>query len=230
MDWEAVKRAIGFFSVELVPEGGIIGLGSGSTSQEFIKALSQRYTKKTCGIQCVGSSIESEMLAKIHGLPVLELGDWVSTIDVAFDGADAVDEEGTAIKGAGGALVREKIVLSAAKKRILMIDERKWKKPWKECLLPVAIVPFGATITCREIQQMGMSGSIRKRGILPFLTNDGNFIFDVTLPSGALSLDQLDKKIKQIPGVVDTGIFFHIASEIVIGYGSGNVEHKVVRI
>ena len=111
-----------------------------------------------------------------------------------------------------------------------MIDERKWKKPWKECLLPVAIVPFGATITCREIQQMGMSGSIRKRGILPFLTNDGNFIFDVTLPSGALSLDQLDKKIKQIPGVVDTGIFFHIASEIVIGYGSGNVEHKVVRI
>ena len=140
MEWERVKQNLGTFSATLVPSSGLIGLGTGSTSIEFIKALAR--TTPT-GIQCVASSLETELIAKTRGLSVIDPRNWTCDVDVTFDGADAVDEEGTAIKGAGGALVREKIVAHASKRLVLMIDERKWKKPWQECLLPVAVIPFG---------------------------------------------------------------------------------------
>ena len=228
MDWEQVKQEIAAFSVTLAPQFGLIGLGTGSTSNEFIKALAQSYAKNHQGIQCIASSLESELLAKTRNLPVLDQKDWTTEVDVTFDGADAVDEEGTAIKGAGGALLREKILAHSSKRFVLMVDERKWKKPWQECLLPVAVIPFGFSATFREIQQLGMKGALRMRGTTPFLTNDGLFIIDIPLTFALHSLARLDRDLREIPGVVETGIFFHFASEIVIGYGDGKVEHKMV--
>jgi ribose 5-phosphate isomerase A len=230
MDWEAVKQEIGAFSAKLVPQSGLIGLGTGSTSFEFIKALALIYNKNGHDIQCIASSLETELLAKTKKLPVLDQKNWTTEIDVTFDGADAVDEEGTAIKGGGGALLREKILARSSKRFVLMVDERKWKKPWQECLLPVAIIPFGLSATLREIQQLGMKGTLRMHREAPFLTNDGLYIIDIPLTFALHSLARLDRDLKEIPGVVDTGIFFHFASEIVIGYGNGNVEHKMVMV
>ena len=230
MDWESVKQEIGAFSANLVPQSGLIGLGTGSTSIEFIKALSQLYTKKTQTFQCIASSIETEELAKAKNLPVVDAKNWDTEIDVTFDGADAVDEEGTAIKGGGGALLREKILAHSSKRFVVMIDERKWKKPWDECLLPVAAIPFGVSTTLREIREKGMKPELRMRAGTPFITNDGLYIIDIPLTFALHSLARLDRDLKEIPGVVETGVFFHFASEIVIGYGNGKVEHRKVMV
>jgi ribose 5-phosphate isomerase A len=230
MDWEVVKHEIGAFSANLAPKSGLIGLGTGSTSTEFIKALAQIYAKGNQEFQCIASSIETELLAKEKKLPLVEVNNWNTEIDVTFDGADAVDEEGTAIKGGGGALLREKILAHSSQRFIVMIDERKWKMPWEECILPVAIIPFGFAATLREIREKGMKPELRMREGTPFVTNDGLYIIDIPLTFTLHSLARLDRDLKEIPGVVETGIFFHFASEIVIGYGNGKVEHRMVMV
>jgi ribose 5-phosphate isomerase A len=228
MNWDSVKREIGIFAAQLAPQSGLIGLGTGTTSFEFVKSLAHLYSNGKYGIQCLPSSVETELFAKTKGLPILDSRHWATQIDVTFDGADAVDEEGTAIKGAGGALLREKILAYASKKFVVLVDERKWKKPWDECLLPVAIIPFGIQATLRALFQQGMKPELRMHGTTPFISNDGLYIVDIPLTFSLHSLARLDRQLKEIPGVVETGIFFHFASEIIIGYGDGKVEHKMV--
>jgi ribose 5-phosphate isomerase len=218
MEWSSIKNAIGEFCAAMVPKSGLIGLGSGTTSVAFIHALAQRCQDERLAIRCVPTSIEIERLATSVGLNVIGR-DWADDVDITFDGADAVDNAGTAIKGAGGALVREKIVARSSKKLVLMIDERKMGRPWHECLLPVAVLPFGLSATMKHI---GLSGTVRMNGNRPYITDDGLCIIDVALPL-RVSLSDLDHQLKSIPGVVETGIFFHIATEIVIGYGDGKL-------
>lgn len=222
MEWEKVKSAIGEYCAKITPNSGLVGLGSGSTSAAFIHALAERCKAEHLNIQCVPTSLEVDLLAKTEGLKILDR-DWTEDLLVTFDGADAVDEEGTAIKGAGGALVREKIIARSSKKYVLMVDERKWKRPWHECLLPVAVIPFGLGSTIRQISLAGLLGTLRLHRGRPFVTNDGLFILDLALQKRHLPLQELDVRLRAIPGVVDTGIFFHVATEIVIGYGDGKV-------
>jgi ribose 5-phosphate isomerase A len=222
MEWDVIKQAIGEYCAKMAPSRGLVGLGSGSTSKAFIHALAQRCREEDLSIQCLPTSLEIELLAKTEGLKVVDR-DWSEDVLVIFDGADAVDEEGTAIKGAGGALVREKIAASSSRKRVLMVDERKWKRPWRECLLPVAVLPFGRSATMKKINLLGLTGTVRKHGDQPFVTNDGLCIIDLVLPEQPLPLNELDRQLKTIPGVVETGVFFHVATEIVIGYGDGKV-------
>lgn len=227
MEWEAVKQAIGTHCAKITPRSGLIGLGSGSTSQAFIRALAQRCREEHLDLQCIPTSFEIELLAKTEGLKVVDR-DWGEDLLVTFDGADAVDEEGTAIKGAGGALVREKIVAFSSRRRVLMVDERKWKRPWHECPLPLAVIPFGISATIRQLASLGLKGTVRKHGDQLFVTNDGLCIIDLIMPRGHLPLSELDQRLKVIPGVVETGIFFHVATEIVIGYGDGKVTQVTV--
>jgi len=221
MEWVKVKDTIGEFCAKMAPKGGIIGLGSGSTSIAFIHALARRCRDESLVIRCVPTSRQIERLATTLGLNVISR-DWSDEVEVTFDGADAVDGSGTAIKGAGGALVREKIVARSSRRRVLMIDERKMGKPWHDCLLPIAILPFGLSATMKHVRRLGLSGVVRKDGGELFVTDDGLCIVDVTLPKDPLLFD-LDQQLKTIPGVVETGIFFRIATEIVIGYGDGKV-------
>ena len=227
MEWDVVKRVIGEYCAKITPSRGLVGLGSGSTSKAFIHALVQRCRKEPLDLQCIPTSLEIELLAKTEGLRVVDR-DWEEDLLVTFDGADAVDEEGTAIKGAGGALVREKIVAFSSRRRVLMVDERKWKRPWHECPLPVAVIPFGISATIRQIGLLGLKGTVRKHGDQPFVTNDGLCIIDLVIPQHHLPLSELDQRLKSIPGVVETGIFFHVATEIVIGYGDGKVTQVTV--
>lgn len=230
MDWDKTKQTIAEYAAPLCPHTGLVGLGSGTTSFEFVKALASLSAQGGYGLQCLAASLETELLAKTKGLPIINHIDWAGEIDVTFDGADAVDDEGTAIKGGGGALVREKILARASKRYVIMVDERKWHKPWMECVLPVAVIPFGLHATLRQIQQLGMKPTVRMRGISPFVTNDGLFIVDIPLSFSLPSLAKLDVLLKEIPGVVETGIFFHFASEIIIGYGNGKIEHTRVTV
>jgi ribose 5-phosphate isomerase A len=228
MDWNIVKEKIAVSAVRLVPASGLIGLGSGSTSKCFIKALSEVYASSRPDIRFVATSLESETYARTMGLPVVSSWDWEEPVDVTFDGADAINAEGTAIKGAGGALLREKIVAFASRKLILMVDERKWQKPWHEVFLPLEVVRFGLQNCLRSIRSIGVQAQVRMHNSNPLYTSDNNCIVDVVVPQG-VDLLALDRTFHSIPGIIETGLFYHFASEIIIGYGNGIIEELQVQ-
>lgn len=228
-EWESIKQNIGVAAAHLAPKAGIIGLGSGSTSALFVKALASRYRAENLDIFCVATSKSTEHLARDYGLPVLDEYEWDLRIDIAFDGADAVDTEGTAIKGAGGRLLREKIVASAAKRVILMVDERKWQRPFVETPLPVAVVPFGWKLTNRAICELGFSSSLRKDFAgSPYITDDGLYILDLRIPK-EMELFQTHDALKRLTGVVETGIFLNCATEIIVGHADGRVSETTIK-
>jgi ribose 5-phosphate isomerase A len=228
-EWDFVKNQIGQKAAELVPTEGVIGLGSGSTVAMFVKALAKRHAHEHLHILCVPASKRTELLARDYGLPVLDGNTWNCEITVAFDGADAVDSNGTAIKGAGGDLLREKIVISAAKRVILMVDERKWKLPLHQPKIPTVVVPFGWKITEKHIQSLGISTYLRSTSEgTPVITDDGMYILDLQIPKDR-SLADTHHLLQQLPGIVDTGIFLTCCSSVLIGYKNGNVEEVAIQ-
>jgi len=227
MYWNSIKNELGRFCAEQVPNNSTIGLGSGTTSEAFIRALGERNLKETLCISCIASSNNSERIAREFNLPIIDQAQWKGAISIMFDGADAIDTDGNAIKGAGGALVREKILIHSAQKVVIMVDERKWCLPWKSSLLPVAIVPFGAQATMKALSFLKCKGTLRMKNASPFLTDDGLWIIDLSLEEISSSPEELDVMLKAVPGVVETGIFLGIASSIVIGYQNGKIEQRI---
>jgi len=220
MQWKTIKNEIGRYCASKVPNSGTIGLGSGTTSEAFIRALGERTFHEPMKIQCVCSSKKTEEIARASHLPIISIEQWDGTLTILFDGADAIDAQGTAIKGAGGALVREKILAKAAERVVLMVDERKWLLPWQKCQLPLAIIPFGKSYVQRELVHMQLPHKER----IDFLTDDHLNILDVSLKSAPL--ETIDYACKQITGVVETGLFHQLATEIVIGYADGKIDHN----
>ena len=186
--------------------------------------MGERHLKENLSISCIASSTYSEQLARECGLPLIDQESWEGTISIVFDGADAINKKGTAIKGAGGALVREKILAQASEKVVIMVDERKWRLSWKKCPLPVAIVPFGAKATLQSLSEIGCEGTIRMKESTPFVTDDGHWIVDLNTNKIRCSQIALEKRLKTVPGLVETGLFLHVASSIVIGYVDGSIE------
>lgn len=229
MDWKSVKIAVGQYAAQLVPREATIGLGSGTTSESFITALATVYAREHLDIMCIASSKAIEKLALQLNLPVISSQNWQGEVDITFDGADGIDAKGTAIKGAGGALLREKIIAHAAKRLILLVDERKWNRPWQECTLPVCVIPFGISATLNGLREHGFSGHVRMERHHPFTTDDGLWIVDLDLKPPLPSLSQIDATLKEIPGIVETGIFFHYASDIIVGYADGRINHIKVK-
>jgi ribose 5-phosphate isomerase A len=228
MDWNIVKEEIANFATKRLPNSGMIGLGTGSTSKCFIKAFSEVYAASHSNIRCVATSQDSEDYARSLGLPVVSMFDWNEAVDITFDGADAIDDAGTAIKGAGGALLREKIVAFHSKKLVLMVDERKWKKPWNVVALPVEVLRFGLQNCLRAIRSLGVQANVRLTNSHAFSTIDNNCIVDVVV-SQTTDLIALDSALHQIPGIIETGLFYRFASEIIIGYGNGVIEELQVQ-
>ena len=230
MEIDLVKEKVAEMAVRDLPEKGIVGLGSGSTAAFFIKKAAVEYFEKKLSLHFVATSKETERLALQLGLPLLSDLNWGnSIIDVTFDGADAVDEEGSAVKGAGGALLREKIVAFASKKLILMVDERKWCRPYYETVLPLEVIPFGYKSTLLMLQEGGFSPRVRMNGNTPYLTADNNYIVDIFLTSKSFSIPYLDELLRKIPGIIETGFFYHFATEVIIGYTSGLIEKRKVK-
>jgi ribose 5-phosphate isomerase A len=227
MDWNIVKEKIAEKALSFVPKGTTIGLGSGTTSSYFVKALANLYKKAPFPLSCVATSNEIESLAIALGLPVLSSSSWDQEVTITFDGADAINSEGSAIKGAGGALLREKIVAFHSQKVLYMVDERKWNRPWNEVLLPTEVVPFGCRNTLQSITNLGLSAALRYQNEKVFLTSDNNYIIDITVPQNR-PIGALQKELLAIPGVIETGYFHHFATAIMIGYGNGVIEERQV--
>lgn len=205
----AAKMALNFIKKNM-----IVGLGSGSTVNFFIEEL----IEKKPFIKCIASSKETQQKALKGGLVLLDINE-VKKIDLTVDGADEIDKNKNMIKGAGAALFKEKILAFHSKKLIIIVDETKKKDFLKDKKLPLEIFPFGFKCTKNKIEKLGFKGEFRKQLNTKklFITENGNFILDINLKKIIKDLNNLNRKLLEIPGVLETGLFLNFNPKIIIG-------------
>ena len=207
MDIEAQKRAAGEAAIEFIEDGGVIGVGTGSTVKYFIDALA-KMKHRIDG--AVSSSEQSSKLLHAHGIEVLDLNA-VGTIPVYVDGADECDPRRRLIKGGGGALTREKILAAVAKRFVCIVDAHKCVGVLGKFPLPVEVIPMARSHVAREIGRRGGT-PVWRAGCV---TDNGNWILDVH----GLSItdpERLESEWNQITGVVTVGLFAHRPADVVL--------------
>jgi len=222
MSTEAIKKAVGRASAELIKDGMKVGLGTGSTAFYFIERLTER-VRDGLKIEAIASSMRSLKQAKEGGIPLLDINA-ISSLDITVDGADEIDPQKRMIKGGGGAMVREKIVASMSKEMVVIIDESKIVSKLGKCKLPVEVIPFGFQATLHQIGKLGFAGTFRLTpdGSL-YVTDNGNYIIDIHFPRLCENPEEDHEALIHVPGVVDTGFFFHLAGRVVVGFADGQV-------
>jgi ribose 5-phosphate isomerase A len=194
---------------EFVNQRGIqvIGLGSGPMAAEIVRQM-KGYTKVKKTVECVVTSFQIKLEAGDIGLKVVDEGR-IPEIDVVFDGADEIDSNYNMIKGGGGALLKEKIVHSAAKKIIIAAESNKFvdKFSWP---VPIEVFPFAISIVTKELEQRA-EGRPKLRMLnegYPYVTENGNFILDTRFDFSTISnIRQKEVELKSIPGIVEVGLF-----------------------
>ncbi|MCC2112472.1 MAG: ribose-5-phosphate isomerase RpiA [Hyphomicrobiales bacterium] len=218
-----LKRAAAAAAVEHVEAGMRLGIGTGSTADEFTKALGARVA---AGLDIIGVPT-SEKTAELAGSLGIRLAtlDETPVLDLTVDGADELDRDLQMIKGGGGALLREKIVAAASAKVVIIADDSKLVETLGQFPLPIEVVPFGLTATRNAISavatSLGLAGEIKLRGgDTPFLTDGGHYILDASF--GRIpDAKALASGLSEIPGVVEHGIFIGLASIALIAGPDG---------
>lgn len=211
---ELIKKAVGEKAVEFVENGMVIGLGSGSTMYWTLKKLGE-LIEEGLSIKGIPSSKRTERLAHTFRIPLTSFSE-VDMLDLAIDGADEIDPFFNLTKGGGGSLVREKIVDFHAKKLIIVADESKLVPHLGKFPLPVEVLPFGWELTAQKINKLGATTSLRKTEGSPFISDNGNYILDCTFET-EFHPEELHKDLKQILGVVETGLFVQMVDAVIIG-------------
>ncbi len=220
MDVEDAKRAAGEAAADLVEDGMTLGLGTGSTARWFIAAVGRR-VREGMRLRGVPTSKASEALAIEEGIPLVELD--ATGVDLAVDGADAVDRRLRVIKGAGAALLREKIVAAAARHFVVVVDEGKLRDPLGG-LLPVELVHFGHLATLAHLDELGGGFQLRLDAAgRPIETDNGNLIADGELPA-IDDPEGLGTRIDGIPGVVGHGLFCGLADLVLVARRDGGLD------
>jgi ribose 5-phosphate isomerase A len=219
------RAAAAAAAVELVQPGMTIGLGSGRALWKVLELLAGRGEP----VRTVVASSRTDEMARSAGFEVLTL-DGTFELDLAIDGADEVDPSVGLIKGGGGALLREKIVISAARRFVVVAEAaKKVERLGQTFRLPVEVVRFGWQDTHRRrgalvpdaVQRLREDGE-------PYVTDEGHFILDCRLP-GEGDLAELGRAIKQLPGVVEHGLFIGMAESALLGRDDGSVETLTAR-
>jgi ribose 5-phosphate isomerase A len=194
-----------------VRDGMRLGLGTGSTAAEFVRLLAGRDVRCTC------TSDKTEELARSLGIPIFRLAE-LAPLDLAVDGADAIDERLRLIKGGGGALLREKIVEQAARRFIVIADETKVVTTFAGHQLPVEVTPFAREVL--EQRFAHLHPVLRLRDGKPRVTDEGHLILDVRVPSDR-DIAEVVAEIRENAGVVETGFFPREATEAIIATSGG---------
>jgi ribose 5-phosphate isomerase A len=199
-----------------LPNGGRVGLGSGRAAAAFVRALGAR-ARQGWPIEGVPTSEGTAALAREVGIPLIDLP--ATPLDVTIDGADEVDPDLDMIKGLGGALVRERIVAAASRRQVILVTPDKLvSRLGTRSPLPVEVIPFARVLCQRELEALGCRPRLRTRsadGNEPFVTDNHNLILDcetgpIADPAG------LERAIRRIPGVVDTGLFLGTAETVLV--------------
>ncbi|SFE27158.1 ribose-5-phosphate isomerase [Paenibacillus algorifonticola] len=217
-----VKQLAAEKAVQLVQDGMLIGLGTGTTAYWAILKLAQRMKLEGLDIKAVASSKQSEDLAAEYGIPLVPLAE-ITAIDLTIDGADEVDGELHLIKGGGGALLREKILAAHSKTFIVIVDESKKVSQLGHFPLPVEVVPFASNLTLQKLRELGCTAELRASADGIFVTDNGNYIADCRFGKIA-SPSELHEQLNAIPGVVENGLFISMASQVIVGFNTGETE------
>ena len=214
----AARRA-----ADLVQEGMAVGLGSGTTATLMIQQLGHRIAQEGLTFFGVPTSRASADLATSVGIALVEL-DAVETLDLDLDGADEVDGKFRMIKGRGGALLREKIVAAAARRRVFIVGENKHvDRLGLKFPVPVEVSPFGLSHTENALRALGAITQVRRGddGHAPDGPDGGNRIIDCRFDRPIDDPAALDTRLKQIPGVFETGLFLGLCDALIIGRAEG---------
>jgi len=218
------KQRAAAAAAELITDGMVLGLGTGTTASYLVQILGER-VRQGLRIQGIPTSEATRQLAVAEGVPLTTLEEQ-TVLDLCLDGADEVDPELNLIKGGGGALLREKIVASAARQRIIMVDVSKCVDSLGAFPLAVEVIPFGWEVTRRQLEQFGGVPTLRQREGKPFVTDQGHYIIDCAL-SQIEDAPRLNHQLNQLPGVVENGLFVDMTDRLIIGSPDGIIEkHK----
>ena len=205
MSFDNAIRALSLDALKFVKDGYVVGLGSGRAATTFVKSLSTFVKTKKINIKCIPTSMQIKLIAEKGGLTLID-ADQIDKIDVVFDGADQIDKNKFLIKGGGGALLKENILISAAKKVIIMADKSKFVTNFNRTV-PIEVHPSARKIITKNILKIDGVSTLRvlERGY-PFVTENGNVILDCNF--GIIKNPKsLQQKILNMPGVLEVGIF-----------------------
>jgi ribose 5-phosphate isomerase A len=218
---ERAKRAAGRRAVDAHVRGGTcIGLGTGSTAYYAVERAGELVRAGT-PLRAVATSVATERLCERWNVPLVRFGD--EPIDVAIDGADEVDPQWTLVKGAGGAMFREKAVALAARAFVCIVTERKVVAALGTAPLPVEVVPYSATWLAERIVALGAVVETRAAGNEPYRTDNGNLVLDCRFGTIA-DAAALDATLRALHGVVCTGIFAGLTHALVVAKLDGTID------
>lgn len=224
------KEAAGEQAAAGVESGMILGLGTGSTVAYFLEALGRRIREgSVTKVAGVPTSVRTRDHARRLGIPLLSLPE-AGALDYTVDGADEVDPVLDLIKGLGGALLREKMVAQATRHLTIIVDDGKVvDRLGTRAPLPVEVVPFGWEAHIPFLSALGCHPTLRgSNGATPFATDNGNFILDCRFPMGIQEPRAVEEALRGRAGVVETGLFLGMTSEVLVGSNGGQVLRKVV--
>lgn len=210
-------------ALQYVRDGIVVGLGSGSTSECFVRALAEAAKAgKFKDLHCVASSVPIANMAQELGLKIVSLRD-CGVIDVSVDGADEVDPRLNLIKGLGAALVREKIMEQNSRRFICIVDESKLvKRLGTKAPLPVEVVTYCHDCHDSFFHSLGGTPHIRTNADgSPFVSDNGNYIYHLTFSEGIESPSHLESKLLSRAGVVGTGLFLSMTDTVIVGSEAG---------
>ncbi|MGG3571428.1 ribose-5-phosphate isomerase RpiA [Bacillus gobiensis] len=206
------KQLVGEKAAEHIKDGMVVGLGTGSTFFYTLQKLGQ-LVKEGLSFRGIPTSVRTQVLAKEMGIPLVDFSE-IDRIDLAIDGADEVNPDLDLIKGGGGALLREKIIAKAAKTFVVIADPNKAVEKLGGFRLPVEVVPFGYQLTKQLISKTGIGPELRMANNEPYVTDNGNYLFDCSIGS-THNIKELEQKLNMIPGVVENGLFIGIADILI---------------
>ena len=215
---DALKKAAAEKALELVQDGMLLGLGSGSTVRYFIEGVG-RLVAGGMKLMGVPTSRRTAELAAANGIPVIQ--ELIGLIDLAVDGADEVDAALNLIKGRGGALFREKLVAAASKRFVVVVDASKQVERLGVGVLPVEVLPFLWRTTAERLASLGASLTVRGGEEAPYITDSGNLILDLTIQGGISKPTALADALKNTIGVVEHGLFIGMADTCIVAGPEG---------
>ena len=215
---DPLKRVAAEKALELVQDGMLLGLGSGSTVRYFTEGVG-RLVAQGMKLRGVPTSRETATLAVELGIEIVT--EIVGQVDLAVDGADEVDPALDLIKGRGGAMFREKLVAAASKRFVVVVDESKLVKQLGVGVLPVEVLPFLWRSTAGRLAALGLSLTLRGGEDAPYTTDNGNLILDVTMEGGIKDGAALGIELKKTLGVVEHGLFVGMTDTVIAAGADG---------
>jgi ribose 5-phosphate isomerase A len=216
------KQTAARAAVELVQSDSIVGLGSGSTAEYAVRFLAER-VKAGLKIRGIPTSKKTKEVAEQLGIPLTTLEEHPQ-IDIDIDGADEIDPQLNLIKGGGGAFLREKVIASVSRRFVVIADSGKEVKRLGKFPLPVEVIPFAQSLIKPQIEALGAQVTLRSYAYgNPYVTDEGHHILDCQFGEIA-DPPALANRLREIPGVVEHGLFIGMAERALVGKNGEVVE------